>query len=211
MTKVLIVDDHPVLRTGLKRILENAPEDVVVGEAATGEEALQQVRGYVWDVIVLDVTLPDRSALDLIKQIKSDRPQLPVLALSAHAEPHYVIRMLHGGAAGYLTKEAAPEHLLTAIRELAAGATYLSHPLAQRLVFAMATGRSGVLPHERLSDREFEVLCLLVSGKTVTQTARVLHISVKTVSTHRGRILVKTGLKTTADLIRYALLHQLVP
>jgi DNA-binding NarL/FixJ family response regulator len=208
MIDVLIVDDHAIVREGLKQILADTPDMVVAGEAGTGREALAMVPSRQWDVVVLDISLPDRSGLDVLKQIISQSDGPPVLVLTMHAEGPYAVRILRMGAAGYLNKESAPEQLVAAIRKVAQGGRYVSPSLAEQLAFEVSAPQRP--PHETLSDREFEVLCMLVSGKTITEIAAELFVSVKTISTHRARILGKMRLKSNMELARYAIQHRLI-
>jgi len=201
--KVLIVDDHTIVREGLKQILEDSPTITVAGEASTGQEALTRIRGEHYDVVLLDISLEDRSGLDILKQIKSYWPTLPVLILTMHREDEYAIRSLRAGAAGYLTKKSAPTELVAAIEKVASGGKYVSASLAERLAFAVEPGRSGA-PHESLTDREFQVFSLIVAGNRITDIAEQLCLSVKTVSSHRSRILEKMRMRTVTELIRYA-------
>lgn len=210
MIKTLIADDHAVVRRGLKQILAETDDIVVAGEAADGREALDLVRQRDWDVLVLDITMPGRSGLDILKDIRQLRPKLPVLILSMHAEEQFATRMLKAGADGYLNKDGAPEELVKAIRKVVSGGKYVSPAQAERMIGAVADGHGTALPHERLSDREFEILCLIASGKTVTQIGKQLGISVKTVSTYRVRILEKMGMSTNAELTHYAIKGELV-
>jgi DNA-binding NarL/FixJ family response regulator len=207
--RVLIADDHAVVRQGLKQILSETPDMTIVGEAATGDEALQKARSEACDVLVLDIAMPGRNGLDIVKDVRAARPKLPMLVLSMHPEDQFAVRVLKAGASGYLNKESAPEELVTAIRKVVRGGKYVSPTLAERLAYEIDTA-SGKLPHETLSDREFQVMCLMASGKTVTEIAGDLSLSVKTVSTYRTRILEKMNLKTNAEVIRYALQNQLV-
>ena len=209
MTKVLIVDDHAVVREGLKQILADAPDMVVVGEAAKGDEALEKIIAEHYDVVVLDISLPDMSGLEVLKQIKDLRPQLAVLILTIHPEEQYAVRVLQAGASGYMTKDTAPDELAAAIRKVAEGGRYVSAALAEKLAFDPGSDIKTA-PHEALSKREFQVLCLIGSGKTVTETASLLHLSTKTVSTYRRHILEKMGMQSNADLIRYAIENRLV-
>lgn len=207
--RVLIVDDHAVFRRGLKEILTDAFDAVEVGEAPNGQEALPLVRQETWDLIILDVTMPGRHGLDILKDIKCAYPRLPVLVLSMHPEDQYAVRALTAGASGYLTKEAAPQNLVEAVKKALAGGKYITPTLAERL--ASRLGQSPSAPaHEALSDREYQVLCLLASGKTVSQVAEELILSAKTVSTYRTRILEKMALKNNSELTRYALENRLV-
>ena len=209
MIQILIVDDHAILRRGLKEILEREFPDVSIGGAGTAEQALTQLDSEKWDLVILDITMPGRSGVDVLRNLKALRPKLPVLVLSMHPEDQYGKRVLKAGASGYMNKESAPEELIKAVRKLLSGGRYVSPTLAETL--AVDLGRDDGTPaHERLSDREFEVLRKMASGKTVGQIAQELHLSVPTVSTYRARILEKMGMSNTAELIRYALSHHLV-
>ncbi|MDZ4340343.1 MAG: response regulator transcription factor [candidate division NC10 bacterium] len=209
MIKILVADDHAIVRQGLKQILADSPDLVVAGEASTGKETLEKIRHEKWDVVVLDITLPDPNGLVILQHIKNERPGLPVLVLTMHAEDQYAIRVLRAGAAGFLTKESAPEQLITAIQEVARGGKYLSPTLTQKLFSQLGT---DILKprHETLSDREFQIMTMIVSGKSLTQIAKDLGISVKTVSTHRARLLEKMRLKSNAELVQYALRNGLI-
>jgi len=209
MIRILIVDDHAILRRGLKEILEREFRDASIGGAGTAEQALAQLGSEKWDLVILDITMPGRSGIDVLTHLKALRPNLPVLVLSMHPENQYGRRVLKAGASGYMNKESAPEELIKAVRKLLSGGRYVSETLAEML--AVDFGRDDGTPaHERLSDREFEVLRKMASGKTVGQIAQELHLSVATVSTYRARILEKMGMSNTAELIRYALDHHLV-
>ncbi len=209
MIQILIVDDHAILRRGLQEILEREFRDVRIGGAGTAEEALTQLDSEKWDLVILDITMPGRSGVDVLRNLKALRPKLPVLVLSMHPEDQYGKRVLKAGASGYMNKESAPEELIKAVRKLLSGGRYVSPTLAETL--AVDLGRDDGTPaHERLSDREFEVLRKMASGKTVGQIAQELHVSVPTVSTYRARILEKMGMSNTAELIRYAVSHHLV-
>ena len=209
MIRILIVDDHAILRRGLKEILEREFRDVSIGGAGTAEQALTQLDSEKWDLVILDITMPGRSGVDVLRNLKALRPKLPVLVLSMHPEDQYGKRVLKAGASGYMNKESAPEELIKAVRKLLSGGRYVSPTLAETL--AVDLGRDDGMPaHERLSDREFEVLRKMASGKTVGQIAQELHLSVPTVSTYRARILEKMGMSTNAELIRYAVSHHLV-
>jgi two-component system invasion response regulator UvrY len=209
MIRALIADDHAVVRQGLKQILGDTPEMLVAGEATTGQEVLDKVRAEPWDVVVLDISMPDRSGLDVLKQLRSERPKLPVLVLSMHSEDQYAMRVLKAGASGYLTKDSAPDELVKAIRKVVSGGRYVSSFLAEKLAFEIGTDSSR-LPHETLSDREFQVLRLIAAGKSVTEIAAELYLSVKTVSTYRARLLRKMNLGTNAELIHYAMQNHLI-
>jgi two-component system, NarL family, invasion response regulator UvrY len=206
---VLIADDHAIVRSGLKQILEETPDIVVAGEAANGREVLEKLHALQWDVLVLDITMPGRSGLDILKDIKQINPGLPVLILSMHAEEQFATRMIKAGASGYLNKESAPDELVKAIRKVYSGGRYVSAAQSERMVAEIA-GDTGKLPHELLSDREYEILCLFASGKTATQVAHQLSISVKTVSTYRARILEKMRMSNNAELTHYAIKSGLV-
>jgi two-component system, NarL family, invasion response regulator UvrY len=209
MIRALIADDHAVVRQGLKQILGDTPGMLVAGEATNGQEVLDKVRAEPWDVVVLDISMPDRSGLDILKQLRSERPKLPVLVLSMHSEDQYAMRVLKAGASGYLTKDSAPDELVKAIRKVVSGGRYVSSFLAEKLAFEVGTDLSR-LPHETLSDREFQVLRLIAAGKSVTEIAAELYLSVKTVSTYRARMLEKMNLGTTAELIHYAMQNHLI-
>ncbi|MFN0172710.1 MAG: response regulator [Bryobacteraceae bacterium] len=209
MIRVLIVDDHAILRRGLRALLSDAFARAEFGEASNAEEAIEQIGNREWDVALLDITLPGKGGLDLLKEIKAARPKLPVLVLSIHPEDQFAVRALRAGAEGYLTKESAPEELVRAIRKILAGGRYVSPTLAEELVLQLGKDRTRA-PHETLSDREYEVMCRIASGKTVTEIAGELSLSVKTVSTFRARVLEKLGLKNNAEITRYAIQNQLV-
>ena len=206
--RILVCDDHPIVRRGLREILEQAGAPVTVGEAASAAEGLALARKQSWDTVVLDITMPGRSGLELLKELKSERPNVPVLVLSVHPAEQYAVRVLRAGASGYLTKESAPEELLTAIRHIVRGGRYISPSVGETL--ADDLGRPAEqLPHHGLSDREFEIMRLLASGKRVSEIAEQLHLSLKTVSTYRARVLRKLNLRTTAEIMRYAIKHDL--
>ena len=210
MIRVLVVDDHPVVRTGLRAILTRPAHIAILGEAATGAEVCQLVVQKHWDVIVLDESLPDRSGLDVVREIKRERPKLPILVLGLHSEGSFAVRALRAGASGYISKKATPEELVSAVLRLAQGRRYMSPTAAEELVAALGNGRgSDQAPHERLSDREYQVLCLIGSGKSVGQIAQKLERSVKTISTHRARILAKMEMGNTAQLVHYVLQQRL--
>jgi two-component system, NarL family, invasion response regulator UvrY len=209
MIKILIADDHAILRAGLKEILLRDLKNVICGEAETAEQVLAQVRTQPWDLLILDITMPGRSGLDIIHDLKSLRPDLRVLVLSMHPEDQFAKRALKAGAFGYLKKESAPEELIQAIRKILTGGRYVSANLADRLA-ADLSGDAPRQSHETLSPREFEILCMIGAGKTVSRIAEELHLSITTVSTHRARILEKMKMTTTADLVRYAVRNNLV-
>lgn len=209
MIKVLVADDHAIVRRGLRQILAETQDILVGGEAATASEVLRLVREQRFTAAILDISLPGASGLDLLADLRKERPDLPVLILTVHSEDQYAVRAIKAGAAGFLTKESAPDKLIEAVRKVASGGRYVSPELAERLASALA-GESGGAPHERLSDREFEILKMLASGKTVSEVAQELSLSVKTVSTHRTRILKKMGMRTNAELTAYAVRTRLV-
>lgn len=206
--RVLIVDDHPVVRRGLKEILAEAPDVAEVGEAQDPRQARDLASSHRWDVVVLDLGLPGRGGLEVLKDLHQDQPNLPVLILSMQAEDQYAVRALRAGAAGYLTKEAAPGNLLDAIRKVTAGGRYISPSVAEHLASHLTLDATRPL-HESLSDREFEVLRLIASGRTVGDIAEHLSLSVKTISTYRARILEKMGMHNNAELMRYAVTNRL--
>jgi len=207
--RILIVDDHPIVRQGLRQTLVDAADVGELGEAATAQQALELVRQQDWDAVVLDIGLPGRGGLEVLKDIKQERPRLPVLILSMHAEDQYAVRAIRAGAGGYLTKEAAPDKLLDAIRKITTGGRFISPDLADLLATELTEGTGGP-PHASLSDREFEVLRLIGSGLTVGDIAGRLALSVKTVSTYRTRLMEKMKLSSNSDLTYYALKNKLI-
>jgi two-component system, NarL family, invasion response regulator UvrY len=209
MINILIADDHPIVRQGLRQILSDISDMKVAGEAVNGQEALDQVRAGGWDVLVLDITMPDRSGFDILKELKHERPELPVLVLSIHAEEQFAVRVLKAGASGYLTKENAPTELIKAIRKVVSGGKYISRSLAESPAFSLDTD-SARPRHEALSDREFQVMQMMASGKTLADIAEELSLSTKTISTYRTRLLEKMNLKTNAEIIRYAIENGLI-
>jgi two-component system invasion response regulator UvrY len=209
MIKVLIADDHAVVRCGLRQILSETPDILVDGEASTVQEVRQLVHEQRWDVVVLDITMPGGSGLDLISELRRLSPSPRVLVLTVYPEEQYAVRAIRAGAAGFLTKESAPEQLIAAVRKIAGGGRYVSGELAEALA-SLVAGEAQGAPHERITDREFEVFKMLAAGKTVSQVAQELALSVKTVSTHRTRILKKMEMKTNAELTQYAVRNALV-
>ena len=207
--RVLIADDHAIVRQGLRQILSDTTDLEVAGEADNGAAAVQLARQQPWDVMLMDVSMPDRNGIDALKIIHKEFPRLPVLILSMYPEDQYAIRALKAGAAGYLTKQSAPEQLVNAIRQVASGKKYVSADLALELADAISDD-SERAPHERLSDREYQTLCLIASGKTLTQIGEQLNLSVKTVSVYRARLLEKMKLRNNAELTHYGLKHGLV-
>jgi two-component system invasion response regulator UvrY len=209
MIRVLIADDHAILRRGLKEILVRELDAVTCGEAEDAQQALMEVQKHAWDLVILDITMPGRSGLDLLGDLQRVQPTLPVLVLSMHAEDQYGKRVLKAGAAGYMKKESAPEELITAIQKVLRGGRYVSTALAENLALALREDTQRPV-HETLSRREFEILIMIASGKTISQIAGELNLSPTTVSTYRTRILMKMNMETTAELIRYALQTGLV-
>ncbi len=209
MTRILVADDHTVVREGLKQIVADTPDMVVADEASNGQEVLDKVSKTDYDVILLDISMPGRSGLDVLKELRSLRPELPILVLTMHPEEQYAVRVLKAGASGYLTKESAPDELIAGIRKVTSGGKYITASLAERLAIDLTTGAGKPL-HEVLSDREYQVMRMIASGKTVTEIAEELFLSVKTVSTYRHRILEKMKMKNNAELIAYAIQNQLL-
>lgn len=203
MIKILIADDHAVVREGLKQIISEVSDMVVAGEAKNGLEAIKKASENVYDVVLLDIAMPGKNGLDVLKKLKSKNPKLPVLMLSVHPEEQYAIRALRAGASGYLTKESAPEELVRAIRRISMGGKYLSASLAEKLVIELEENEQKPC-HKLLSDREFQVMCMFASGKTTKEIAEELSLSIQTVSTYKSRILYKMKMNTIADVIRYA-------
>jgi DNA-binding NarL/FixJ family response regulator len=208
--KILLTDDHAVVRHGLKQILADEFSKATFGEARNAQEALNKIWKEHWDVVVLDITMPGRSGLEVLREIKKSKPKLPVLVLSMHPEGQFAVRVLKRGASGYMTKESAPEELVGAIKKVLAGGRYVSPSLAEKLATYLSGGEAQKAPQETLSDREFQVLRLIASGKIVSEIAKELSLSVKTISTYRSRILEKMGMKNNAELMHYAMQHQLV-
>lgn len=210
MIRILIADDHAILRAGLKHLLSDASDIVVAGEAGSGNDALALARELPCDLIVLDMSMPGRSGIELIRQIKAERPKLPILILSMHKEDIFAVRALRAGAAGYLCKDNAESQLEAAIRKVAGGGLYINQAVAEKLAQEMVGGNTAVLPHTQLSDREYQVFRDIASGLGVTEIGQRLNLSVKTVSTHKARIMQKMGFVNTAELIQYALKHELI-
>jgi two-component system invasion response regulator UvrY len=206
--KVLLADDHAIIRGGVKQILADTEDLVVAGEAVDEAEVMQQVRAKDWDVLVLDISMPGRNGLELIRMIKDEKPRLPILILSMHHEEQYAVRALQAGASGYLTKESDGDLLVTAIRRVAGGGVHISDKVAELMVHGIRPANE-VLPHSLLSDREYQVFNMLVTGQGLTNIAEELCLSVKTVSTHKTRILQKMNLTNFTELIHYAISHQL--
>jgi two-component system, NarL family, invasion response regulator UvrY len=209
MIRVLIADDHAIVRRGLREIVSGTSDIVVIGEASNGQEAVEKVSSQQFDVVLLDISMPVKGGVAALKEIRDLRPRLPVLLLSIHPEDQYAMRVLRAGASGYLTKESAPEELIKAIRKVHSGGKYVSSTLAEKLAELLTSDPSGRL-HERLSDREFEVLRMLASGISVSRIADDLNLSVKTVSTYRSRLMQKMQCENNAELIRYAIANNLI-
>ena len=209
MMRVLIVDDHAIVRRGLRALLTDEFPGVAFGEASNAREAVELLRKKEWDVALLDITLPGKGGLDLLKDLKAEWPGLPVLVLSGHAEDQFAVRVLKAGGGGYLTKESAPEELAKAIRKILAGGRYVSAALAEKLALGVKTDPTRT-PHETLSDREYEVMSRIASGKTVKEIADELSLSSKTISTYRSRILEKLSVKNSAEIVQYAIRNGLV-
>ncbi len=208
---ILIADDHAILRAGLKHLLSDYPDIAVGGEAANGQEVLMLVRNQHWDILLLDMTMPGKSGIELIKQIKLIAPKLPILILSMHKEDVYAVRALKAGAAGYLCKDNAEDQLVAALRKIAAGGLYITPTVAEKLALDALQGDDrNVPPHTRLSDREYQIFQSIVAGESVTDIAQKLNLSVKTVSTHKMHVMEKMGCDNVADLVRYAIQHELL-
>ncbi len=209
MIRLLIADDHPVVREGLRRIIAEQPGLTVVGEATSGDDVLASVRSLAVDVVLLDISMPGLGFLDVLRQLNEEHPRVRVLVLSMHPEEQYAVRALKAGAAGYLTKDHSPEQLVQAVGKVVRGGKFVSASLAEKLARDLDLNGDR-LPHELLSDREYQVLCLLGSGRSVKEVAAALSLSPKTASTYRARLLEKMRLSTNADLVRYAAQHGLM-
>jgi two-component system, NarL family, invasion response regulator UvrY len=209
MIKILIADDHSVVRRGIKQILSEESDIEVLGEASSTDEVIEQLDEQDWDILVLDITMPGRSGLECLLEVRHKKPEMKVLILSMHPEEEIAITALRTGASGYLNKDSVPEELIKAIRKIHEGGRYISSTLAESILYSMDKGSSQE-PHETLSEREFQVFCQLSSGKTLTEIAEELSLSIKTISTYRSRILEKMNLKTNVDLTHYAIKHKLV-
>lgn len=210
MIKVFIADDHAIVRKGLKQILSETSDMSVTAEASSGEEALKKIANNKFDIVLLDISLPGRNGLDILRQIKKEKPKLPVVILSVYTEEQYAVSAIEAGASGYLTKESAPEELISALRKISCGGKYVTSSLAEKMAFAI-TAIKHRFPLDRLSKREYEVMCMLASGKTISQIARKLSLSESAVSTYRSRLLEKMKLSGTPDIIRYAVKNGLIP
>jgi DNA-binding NarL/FixJ family response regulator len=204
--RVVLADDHTIVREGLKQLLSAAGDLQVVAEAVDGHQVIACARDIEFDVLVLDMSMPGKSGMDLIRQLKAEKPKLRIVVLTMHHENQYAVRAIKAGASGYLTKDSASAQLVHAIRKVAAGGAFISAEVAEQLA-RQAQGATGASPHESLSDREFQVLQLLAAGVSLTEIGEQLHLSVKTISTHKARILEKLGVANQAELIRYAIAH----
>lgn len=209
MIEILIADDHPIVSKGLRQIVDDTSDIIVAGEACTCQEVLNIIREHDFDVILLDIWFPDGNGLDLLKQIKAIKPNMPVLILSMFPEDQYAVRTLRAGASGYLTKDSLPDELIAAVRKVSKGGKYVSPTLAEKLAHDLQSG-SGKPIHETLSDRELQVVCMLASGKTVRDIGEELSLSIKTINTYRSRILKKLNLKNSAEITRFAIENRLV-
>ncbi len=209
MINVLIADDHTLIRKGLKQILDDTADMRVTGEAETGMQAIQMAHNSPYDMVLLDISLPDKNGIDVLKQLKINNPDVPVLMLSMHAEDQYAVRSMKAGAAGYLNKQSAPSQLVNAIRTVASGKKYISGELAEQLANGLSQGYQE-LRHQNLSDREYQTLCLMASGKKLSEMAKIMSLSAKTVSVYRARLLEKMNLKTNAEAIHYAISNHLI-
>jgi DNA-binding NarL/FixJ family response regulator len=207
--RILIADDHPIVRAGFKQVLSETPDLVVADEAGNGQEVLEHLKKKKYDVVLLDISMPGKNGLEILKELKTDYPKLPVLILSIYPEEQYAIRALKAGAAGYLTKESAPHELISAIRKISAGGRYISASLAEKLATYLNVDMTKS-PHETLYDREHQVMRLIASGKTVSEIAESLNLSVKTISTYRTHILEKMKMKNNAEITLYAVQNKLV-
>ncbi len=209
MIRIVVADDHTIVREGLKQVLASAPELSIVGEAQNGHEVLERVRELEFDVLLLDLSMPGRSGIELVKQVHAEKPGLRILVLSMHQEPQYAVRALKAGASGYVTKESASAQLVSAIRRVAGGRAFITDAVAEQLARGAMPQTEGP-PHAALSDREFQVFRMLASGTAVSDIAAELSLSVKTVSTHKARIMQKMGMGNPAEIVRYALHHRLI-
>jgi two-component system invasion response regulator UvrY len=209
MIRILVVDDHAIVREGLKQILADVNDMAVRDEAASGQEALAKIRDDEFDVVLLDISMPGRNGLEILKEIKAERPKLPVLILSMHAEEQYAVRALRAGASGYVTKASAPDELIGAIRKVSCGRKYVSSSLAEKLALELDIDTKKPL-HATLSDREYQVMLMIASGKSVKEIADELCLSVKTISTYRTRVMEKMNMKKNAELTLYAIQNHLV-
>ena len=209
MLSILVVDDHALIRKGLKMLLEETPDIRITGEADTGMQAISMVRAQHFDLVLLDLSLPDKPGIDVLRQLKTEHPDIKVIVLSMHPENEYGMRTLKAGALGYLNKQSAPELLVGAVRQVISGKRYISEMMTEQLLNNMV-GESQELLHQSLSNREYQTLCLMASGNSLTEIAEEMSLSPKTVSVYRGRMLEKMGFKNNAEAIHYAISHHLV-
>jgi two-component system invasion response regulator UvrY len=209
MIKVLVADDHALIRKGLKQLLDDTDDMRVIGEAENGMQAIRMAEETDYDVVLLDISMPDKHGVEVLKQLKANKPQLPVLMLSMHPEEQYALRSMKAGAAGYLNKQSAPLQLVTAIRQVASGKKYISTELAEQLANGLSQGYQELL-HQTLSNREYQTLCLMASGKKLSEMADIMSLSPKTVSVYRSRLLEKMKLKNNAEAIHYAISNHLI-
>ena len=210
LINVLVIDDHALIRKGLRQILDDTADIRVTGEAETGMEAIRMVREGKYEVALLDITLPDKYGIDVLRQIKLQCPTLPVLILSMHPDEQYALRSIKAGAAGYMNKQSAPSQLVTAIRQVASGRKYISGELAEQLANDLTNEKPQDAPHKILSNREYQTLCLMASGKSLSEMADIMSLSAKTVSVYRSRMLEKMQLKNNAEAVRYAINNHLI-
>lgn len=209
MISILVVDDHALIRKGLKQLLEDTPDIRITGEAECGVQAINMVRAHHYDLVLLDISLPDKQGIDVLRQLKAEHPNIKVIVLSMHPEDQYGVRTLKAGALGYLNKQSAPDLLIGAIRQVLSGKKYISEIIAEQLLNNLI-GESQELLHQTLSNREYQTLCLMASGKTLTEIAEDMSLSPKTISVYRGRMLEKMGFKNNAEAIHYAITYHLV-
>lgn len=209
MIRILVVDDHALIRKGMKQILDDTDDLRITGEAENGMQGIHMAQTDAYDLVLLDISMPDKNGIDVLKQIKLTQPQLPVLMLSTHAEEQYALRSMKAGAAGYLNKQSAPAQLVTAIRQVANGKKYISNEMAEQLANGLTQGFQELL-HQTLSNREYQTLCLMASGKKLSEMAAIMSLSAKTVSVYRARLLEKMKLKNNAEAIHYAITHHLI-
>lgn len=210
MINVLVVDDHALIRKGMKQILDDTSDIRVTGEAETGMEAIRMVRDHKYDIVLLDITLPDKYGIDVLKQIKQQCPVLPVLILSMHPDEQYALRSIKAGASGYMNKQSAPSQLVVAIRKVASGKKYISSELAEQLANDITSNKPQDVTHKILSNREYQTLCLMAAGKSLSEMADIMSLSAKTVSVYRARMLEKMQLKNNAEAVRYAINNHLI-
>jgi DNA-binding NarL/FixJ family response regulator len=209
MIRIVVADDHPIVRAGMKQVLAAAADCTVVAEASDGHEVMARVRDTEFDLLLLDMSMPGKSGIELIKQVRAEKPRLRVLVLTMHEERQYAVRAIRAGAAGYLTKDSAETQLVNAVRKVAGGGAFISAEVAEQLALgAMPDAKQA--PHETLSDREFQVFRMIAEGKSVSDIAESLNLSVKTVSTHKANLMQKMSIETTGEIIRYAIAHKLV-